>query len=445
MYNPAVIAARFMSPLLTLLALGASLVGCGVDRGAFRAAYAPGDAPPLCVQMVDAQARAQCLGGNGDACSEAVRRLVPDMTFADTMTMAFPSLHAARMECIVSHAARGCELASAQACVTLGDALTLAGETEGARRARRIACDRGSATSCWAASGVGRTDGPMKTPSDEELLLAERACDLGSYRACIALGDLMLYGKNHSIDPFDMVEQVRGDRAQIVRGLDYWERGCLRVPGERARPCHELRQMLMLPHAPRRGLDDWLPLMPSGRPPTPRPPAAPAPPAAPGGGGICEIDPSACPKPKLHVMPDVPLPPPGTDILGAHRAACARGNKRECLRLVEIQILRFDHWLPEDERNQPSPLALDAVAVSRDLCNQGLAEACIMLTLDGMSGYGGSAFGGMPELVRACDLGAPLGCAIAGHRLRADRREPETSANMLARACSGGIRWACGL
>jgi hypothetical protein len=83
--------------------------------------------------------------------------------------------------------------------------------------------------------------------------------------------------------------------------------------------------------------------------------------------------------------------------------------------------------------------------VARNLCGQGLAEACITLTLGGMSGYGASAFGGLPELVRACDLGAPLGCALAGHRLRADRREPAKSANMLALACSRGVRWACGL
>jgi hypothetical protein len=427
---------RRLSPLVAILA---ALVDCGGDSSTFRPAYAPENAPLECRQMVDAQASAQCLAGDGEACSAAVRRLVPDITFADSMSRVFPAVHDARMSCIFSYTTRGCDLGSASACMTLADALTLVGEDAAAKGAWRVACDRGSSDACWAASGVGRTKGPMKPPTDDELLLAERACDTGSYRACIALGDLMLFGQPHPADPFDMIDRATRDRALVVRGLDYWERACLRVPPDRSDQCYPLRQMLMLPHAPRRGLDDWLPFIVAGGL-APRSGPVPSPAES---GGICQIDPSACPQQKPHVIPVVPLPPPGTDVLGMHRAQCARGNKRECLRLVELQILRFDQLIVVEMRNLAGPPALDAVAVATDLCRQGVADACVTLTLGGMST--GRRPGGLPELVRACELGAPLGCALAGHRLRADRRDPQASAGMLARACSGGVRWACGL
>jgi hypothetical protein len=415
-------------------AIAAALLSCGGGAGdsSARAVYAAENAPRECVEMVGADDRAACLRGDGDACARAVKGLEPDITFADSMQRTLPSLHGSRMDCLVSYTTRGCALGSAWACSTLARAWSSLGEEAASRRAALEGCDLESAEACVSASGLGRANASYPPPDDRRLL-AERACDLGEYYACFALGDLALYGRPGVRDFRDRVMLARTrDPRDVARGLDYYEQGCVRIEPSFGGMCHDLRQQLAVPAMPRRGPDDWLPYLSSSADARGR-----------GGGGICDVDPSACPK--IVPLPSAPAPPPSerARIMNDHRAACAAGDGRLCLRLVELELLRFDHSIGADLRNQGEAPPADLASTTSALCARGVAGACLVLTYPSFRAWtrGG---GGAAELLRACDLGAPLGCALAAHYLRPrDATTRSERQRLYARACAGGLRWTC--
>jgi hypothetical protein len=281
--------------------------------------------------------------------------------------------------------------------------------------------------------------------SASDVTLEERACDLGDARACRRLAELSLYGdqkpKNPS-DPFESVDIIRARHADVVRGFGYWERACLIEYGF---DCWRLREALSVRDCPRRSDDDLLPLLPenASAPPT-TPAAAPAQPSSTGGGGICDIDPSACPPVRVparaHELPAALAPriqngwAEHERILQAHQSACARGSAADCFRLVAIEALRLDGFIYAEEQNLARPPRFDVLAAARDLCARDNGEACVFLFWRGRAD--------VPELVRACNAGTALGCAIAGNRLRG-RGQSADAASMFSRACTGGVRWAC--
>jgi hypothetical protein len=386
--------------------------------------------------MVPVTDRSACLAGDAGACGRAVSRLEPEVTFVHAMKRTLPAVHAARMDCLVSFTTRGCELGSAWACASLAGALASLGRRAASRSASLEACRLGSADACGTASELGGNRGPQPPLSDERRLLAERACYLGSYHTCFALAARTLYGRGDVQDVVTGLNLARGrDPHEVARGLDYFEAGCLRARPDAAGLCRDLRQMLSIPAMPRRGPDDWLPYFAGGggSSGTSRP-----------AEGICAIDPNACPRPAT--VPSAPAPPPSerARILSAHRTACSAGDGRECLRLVELELLRFDHSVLADLQNQADPPAFDLASATHALCARGIAGACITLTYASYRAWTRDQTGGLRELFRACDLGAPLGCALAGQALPArDARTRGQREGLFARACSGGLAWAC--
>jgi hypothetical protein len=166
------------------------------------------------------------------------------------------------------------------------------------------------------------------------------------------------------------------------------------------------------------------------------------------GGGICDIDPKACPtidapkrahalSPQLVAIRDQNRArAEQARILEAHRNLCAHGNASECMRNVELELMRFPYAVLFEERSQGSPPAFDAMTATHDLCTAGNPDACTYLA--GLDGDVATA-------VRACDLGAPRGCAIAALRIGRNGPDSQRTAAMLGRACAGGVRWACAL
>jgi hypothetical protein len=455
------------------LALSLPMQACGGASRApksFEASYTPANAPLSCTQTVDPEGHRRCLAGDGDGCTEAVRRLTPTITFADAMKLVAPGVHGAQMECIVSYASRGCNLGSGSSCAVLGIARALLGDQPAAHAAWVAACDGSQADSCWYASGIGATEGRWAA-SDANVLLAERGCDLGSFRACAVLAELALFGgKRSSSSSADMVERLHDHPGDIGRGYRYWERACLL--GENVRrhgwsdggACEDLRKLLTVADAPRRNDDDLLPILSQLGPPPPpveelcleyvddrftgnQIPCSQVKEKQ-GPGGICEVDPSACPTQLTSKRPH-PMPPlldaiakqkrghsERTRILDGHRALCARGDANECMRGIELELMRFPYDVYRDERTLGEPPAFDAVKAAKDLCARGGAEACTFVA---------SLERDTPSAIRACDLGSARGCAVAGNRLGRAGPNAQRASKMFARACSGGIRWACGL
>jgi hypothetical protein len=257
----------------------------------------------------------------------------------------------------------------------------------------------------------------------------------------MGLAELVLFGRPRSGDAFANLDAIRARRPDIARGLGYWERACfLEGTTSSTYVCWELRELLTLPDAPRRNDDDWLPLLAElvrmG-------PAVPA--AAPGSGGICELDPTACPKSRTVQFPPhlvANAPREHARILAVHRDACARGVLRACHRLVELELLRFPHSLTEEKRNQAAEPIVEVTDAPFDLCARGVAEACVTTTYFSRGWSKPPRIGGLPELQHGCAIGSALACAIAAHRLEATG-DARGAAPLLARACSGGVRWAC--
>jgi hypothetical protein len=281
--------------------------------------------------------------------------------------------------------------------------------------------------------------------SASDVALSERACDLGDARACRTLAELSLYGnqrpKNPS-DPFESVDIILSRHADVVRGFGYWERACLIDYGY---DCWRLREALSVGDCPRRNDDDLLPLLPEQPAPSPTLlPPAPAQAPSSGGGGICQIDPSACPPVRVparaHELPAALAPrikngwAEHEQILQAHQSACARGSSADCFRVVAIEALRLDGFIYSEEQNLARPPRFDVLEAARDLCARNVGEACVFLFWRRRAD--------VPELVRACNAGTPLGCAIAGDRLRS-RGQSADAASLFSRACAGGVRWAC--
>jgi hypothetical protein len=475
---------RTFAPIAFVL-LGACASSTG-PATTFQASYTPRNAPASCSQAVDQEGHRRCIAGDGNGCANAVRRLTPTITFADSMSLALPAVHNAQMECIASYGSYGCSLGSGSSCAILGSALTLLGDKAGAHNAWVAACDRNESNGCWYASGIGAAS-PVQSPvqsrwnaSYADVMFAERGCDLGSFHACRALADLALIGGNHTSNPYAMVEQIRDRHGDVARGLYYWERACML--GERARgagwsddgACADLRKLLMVPDAPRRNDDDLLPVLSQfarGEAPKqenwclefvnneftgnsiPCDQVKENSGAASSGRGICEIDPTACPSAAPSAVPASstrphPWPPQllaiakqkrGTAerarILEAHRSSCARGSPSDCSRSVELELMRVPYLVYSDERNQGEAPAFSPLQVTRDLCARNNADACTFL---------GSFTQDTWSAIRACDLGSARGCAIAGHLGRYGP-DSQRASSMLARGCAGGIRWSCGL
>ena len=406
---------------LALLACLVLASACGGSRTAdsaapsmTRAGAAP--LPSECMRL--APEAAACSQGDGAACTATGNRIWKEMPLPEDEQRR-------RHPCLFAALDRACALADMRGCRRAADfagAARLAEHEVYAKRACML-----DAASCedlanfYAPPPRGQR---ADTAAYEAALV--RGCDLGASRACIALARAHASGGSLAPNP--------------LLATRVWEAGCL-VAAEPVAACIDLRRDLAIGRAAQRDALDELPLLAIFADVAPVTPGPPAPTS--GGGGICEIDPSACPRPQATSVL-VPPDPRGRyqRILGAMEAACTRGELPACLRRAELELTRFTHSVPADERNQASAPVFDAERELSRLCGLGMGEACREVAVrpgkpvdvrDGLLG-------------RGCAGGSARACAMLAVDVRAaDRTNARRAevADLFARACRGAVTWAC--
>jgi hypothetical protein len=311
--------------------------------------------------------------------------------------------------------------------------------------ARREACDQDSPPDCYAlaelAAGsrlaeLGSVDSDVRR---EVLDLTHEACDRGVAQACFTLASIYLFdGGSFPADKTAQLFSSGGFRpSNVPLGLHVWEKGCRRsfrdYSGSSSYECVALRELMLDPRAPRRDRDDWLPIYAEHRDP-PRPPAP-----LPSGGGICALDPTACPPAIVIPYPPELLarsPREYANAIAHFQAACARGDHRTCLRFIQLGEIRWTTPMQADLRNQGPP-PIDAALEYRRLCDAFVGDACVELD----KGRDGPEHLALVE--RGCAGGSPVGCALAAHAMSRARFATALVRDRYARACAGGVTWAC--
>lgn len=399
-------------------ALGPALVACLVLASACGGSRGPDPSPPTsgagaaplpgeCMPM--APESSACNQGNGRACTAMGNRIWDEMPLSQDEQRR-------RHPCLFAALDRACALADTRGCRRAADFAGLARTPQHEGYAKR-ACML-DAVSCeeladfYAPPPRGRrTD-----PAAYEAALV-RGCDLGASRACIALARAHAAGGVLAPDP--------------LRSTRLWEAGCL-VAAEPVSACLDLRRALAAGRAAQRDALDELPLLsifgeavPSSGPPAPTS----------GGGGICEIDPSACPRPQATGVVVPPDPGGRYDrTLGAMDGACARGELPACLRRAELELTRFTHSVSSDERSQGAPPRFDAEQELSRLCGLGVGEACREVAVRPRTPPDARA----TLLGRGCGGGSARACAMLAVDIRAaDRAHARRAevADLFSRAC----------